>query len=183
MESLLSCYRVATKASHELLDSAFGSLDLSSRGDYARFLCGHAIGVEPIFGSFRVFVEDQLELACPDYPAMLSEDLARLGIDAGELPKVAPASVISESAAGYVLAGSRLGLASLARSGYWGRSNGLASTYMDDEQGLVIWRQLAAKLKQDIPDEARAKHEGAAAVAVFDTFREAFAASALAGAQ
>lgn len=183
MQSLLSCYRVATKASHELLDSAFGSLDLSSRDDYARFLCGHAMGVAPIFGSFRAFVENQLELACPDYPAMLSEDLARLGIDAGELRQITPAGAISQSASGYVIAGSRLGLASLARSGYWGRSNDLASIYMDDEQGLVIWRQVAAKLKLDFPDEARAKRESDAAVTVFDTFREAFAASAPAGVQ
>lgn len=178
MQSLLSIYRVATRDSHDSLDAAFGSLDLSSRADYIRFLCGHAMGLGSVFACFRRFVEEDLHLACPDYPAMLSEDLTKLGFEAHDLRPVSPAGEVSPSAAGYVIAGSRLGLAALARNGYWGRINALPSTYMEDQEGLTIWKHAAAKLKQEFPDEAHGERESICAIAVFDTFRDAFAASA-----
>ncbi|MET1756774.1 heme oxygenase [Novosphingobium sp. RD2P27] len=178
MQSLLSLYRAATKGSHDSLDAAFGSLDLSNRADYVRFLRGHAMGLASIFDGFRRFVEEDLHLACPDYPAMLADDLTKVGVDARDLRSVSPAGEVSQRAAGYVIAGSRLGLAALARSGYWGRTHALPSTYMDDRQGLAIWKHTAAKLKQVVPDEARAERESSSAITVFDTFRDAFAASA-----
>lgn len=178
MPPLLSHLRQATSASHETLDAAFGSLDLSARDHYVRFLSGHAIGMAPLFESFRRFVEDDLGLECPDYPAMLREDLAALGVDAHDLPSVAPPAELSPTASGYVIAGSRLGLAAIRRNGYWGREHHLPSAYMEDERGLAVWKQAAALLKQTIPDASQAARESAAAVAAFDTFRSAFAASA-----
>lgn len=183
MPPLLSHLRDATRASHDLLDADFGSLDLTERTGYARFLSGHAIGIAPLFGTFRLFVERDLELACPDYPAMLRADLAAIGIDADALHHIAEPTALEPAATGYVIAGSRLGLGMLARGGYWGRSNGLPSAYMDDQQGLAIWKETAAWLKQDVPDDERAERERSAAVAAFDTFRHAFAASAAEPAQ
>lgn len=177
-QSLLVHFREATKASHETLDAAFGALDLSLRQDYVRFLGGHAIGMAPLFASFRSFVEGELGLHCPDYPAMLQADLAALDVDASTLATIEAASPLTPAGTGYVISGSRLGLAMIARKGYWGREHGLPSAYMDDQQGLAIWKQAAAHLKQDAPDEADAAHERDAAVAAFDTFRAAFAASA-----
>ncbi|MEW9856974.1 biliverdin-producing heme oxygenase [Novosphingobium sp. M1R2S20] len=178
MQSLLSHFRTATKASHELLDSAFGSLDLSDRADYVRFLSGHYMGMAPVIGQFRNFVEGTLGLQYPDYSRMLREDLAALEVDADSLPGVTPSGEVSPEAAGYVVSGSRLGLTTLARAGYWGRSHDLPSAYMDDVEGLSIWKSTAALLKEDMPDDARAKRQSMAAVVVFDTFREAFATSA-----
>lgn len=178
MQPLLFHLREATAASHEMLDSAFGSLDMSDRNDYARFLSGHAMGLAPLFGHFRSFVEGDLGLECPDYPAMLRADLASLGIDAEDLPVVQQSAALSPTATGYVIAGSRLGLAAISRNGYWGRAHALPSAYMEDARGLAVWKDVAARLKQIVPDEAEAKREGAAAVAAFDTFRAAFAASA-----
>lgn len=175
---LLTRLREATQESHETLDAAFGSLDLAHRDDYVRFLAGHAIGMEPLFGSFRSFVEDDLGLECPDYPAMLRADLSALGLDAHDLPKVSPAAQLSPPAVGYVVAGSRLGLTVIRRNGYWGRDQGLASSYMEDDHGAVIWKQAAAELKQRAADEPLAVRESEAAVAAFDTFRQAFAVSA-----
>jgi heme oxygenase len=181
MHSLLSHLRDATAASHETLDGAFGSLDLTERGDYVRFLSGHAIGMAPLFDSFRAFVEDDLQIDCPDFTAMLRTDLAALGVDAGALPSVTPPAALSKSATAYVVAGSRLGLAMIRKAGYWGRSHDLPSAYMEDDAGRAIWKDVVARLKQRIPDQDEAAREGAAAVAAFDTFREAFAASASAG--
>jgi heme oxygenase len=178
MQPLLTHLREATAASHATLDSAFGSLDLAERADYARFLCGHAIGIAPLFGSFRAFVEGDLGLDCPDYPAMLRTDLAALGIDAAGLPSLGTPTELTPSATGYVIAGSRLGLAMIRKGGYWGRSHALPSAYMEDEAGLAIWKQAAAHLKQDELDSVRAVRECAGAIAAFDTFREAFAESA-----
>lgn len=178
MEPLLTHYREATKASHETLDAAFGSLDLSTREDYVRFLRGHAMGTAPLFASFRTFCEDVLGTPCPDYPAMLRADLAALDVSTDDFAAVPPPGAMSPSATGYVISGSRLGLAMIARKGYWGQANGLPSAYMDDQSGLAIWKEAVARLKQDVPEEAEAVREREAAVAVFDTFRAAFAASA-----
>lgn len=180
MEPLLTHYREATEASHETLDAAFGSLDLSTREDYVRFLRGHAMGTAPLFASFRTFCEDVLGTPCPDYPAMLRADLAALGVSADDLATIPAPAAMSPRATGYVLSGSRLGLAMIARKGYWGQANGLPSSYMDDQSGLAIWKETATRLKQDVPDQAEATREREAAVAVFETFRAAFTASATA---
>jgi len=179
MQHLLTHFREATSASHETLDSAFGSLDLSMRADYVRFLAGHAIGMASLFPGFRSFVEGELQRECPDYLAMLHGDLAALGLDSDDLPQVAPPSALSPPATAYVVAGSRLGLAMIRKGGYWGREHGLPSAYMEDDVGRAIWKDLVARFKAEVPDAGTAAREGAAAVAAFDTFREAFAASAM----
>lgn len=178
MQSLLFHLREATAASHEMLDTDFGSLDLADRGGYVRFLSGHAIGMAPLFASFRTFVEDELGMDCPDYPALLRADLAALGTDVDGLPALPRSPLLSATATGYVVAGSRLGLAAIGRNGYWGRAHALPSAYMEDSRGLSVWKEAATKLKAHMPDEAQADREAAAAVAAFNTFRAAFAASA-----
>lgn len=182
MKSLLTHLREATSASHESLDTAFGSLNMGERSDYTRFLSGHAIGLAPLFPLFRSFVEDNLGVACPDYPAMLRQDLAALGVDSTQLPKVSAARDLTPSAAGYVIAGSRLGLTMIRRQGYWGAAHALPSTYMEDERGLAIWKNAAAQLKLRELEDKDAQTERSAAVAAFDTFREAFVASVTVGA-
>lgn len=178
MQPLLSHLREATQASHEMLDAAFGSLDMSDRDDYARFLSGHAIGLAPMFAKFRSFVEGELGLGCPDYPAMLRTDLGMLDIDVDALPQVAAQGDLSSAATGYVVSGSRLGLTVMGRAGYWGRDHDTPSSYMEDTQGLAVWKAAAARLKETEMTEDEAAPERAAAVAAFDTFRAAFDASA-----
>lgn len=177
MRSLLTSLRDATAASHDTLDAAFGSLDLSVRDEYVRFLSGHAIGMAPLFATFRSFVEDELDRACPDYPAMLHEDLAALGVDATRLPTIEVRSPLTPSATGYVVSGSRLGLAMIRKRGYWGQAHALPSAYMEDDAGRGIWKDAVAALDANGADEAVVAHESAAAVAAFETFRSAFAAS------
>lgn len=180
MKFLLPSLREATRASHNSLDAAFGALDLHSRLDYARFLRGHAIGMASLYPAFSRFVTTELEQPCPNYLDMLALDLADLGEQIGQLPSVSVPDNLSDPAVAYVVSGSRLGLAVIRRNGYWGREHGLLSRYMEDEQGLAIWKEVSAWLKACEVDEHRASLEGDAAVAAFEIFREAFHASAVA---
>ncbi|HUD29641.1 MAG TPA: biliverdin-producing heme oxygenase [Novosphingobium sp.] len=177
---LLSQLREATGPSHERLDASFGSLDLARRHDLARFLAAHAIGLAPLFPVFRAFVEGELGLSCPDYPAMLAEDLAALGVDAQALPVLdVPAAIAPPEAAagvGYVICGSRLGLAMIRQRGYWGEAEGFRSAYMTDGRGHEAWKALVPHLRGRAPADATTPRD--AALAAFDTFSAAFAASA-----
>lgn len=179
---LLSLLREKTGPSHERLDASFGSLDLARRDDLARFLAAHAIGLAPMFPVFRSFVEERLGLDCPDYPAMLAADLAALGIDADALPSLETpdeiAPIGAEAGVGYVICGSRLGLAMIRQRGYWGEAEGFRSAYMTDGRGHDAWKALVPQLRGQPATPPMAEAAQAAAMAAFDTFSAAFAASA-----
>lgn len=180
LPDMLSQLREATGPAHESLDASFGALDLSQRTGLARFLAAHAMGLEPLFPSFRAFVERELALECPDYPAMLRADLDVLGV--GELPTVPTPDGLDAAGAdaglSYVVCGSRLGLAVLRQRGYWGDSAGFRSTYMSDGRGHDAWKALVPVLRTRTfpPQEADAMRR--AALAAFATFESAFATSA-----
>jgi heme oxygenase len=188
---LLSVLRGATGPSHERLDVSFGSLDLATQPGLTRFLAAHAIGLAPVFPMFSLFVEQQLGLECPDYPAMLRADLQALGTDTTAFPaldipaEIAGAAASPEAATGvsYVVCGSRLGLAMIRQRGYWGEAQGFRSAYMSDGRGHEAWRALVPVLKarQYTPAQADTAREGA--LAAFETFSRAFAASAAATGQ
>lgn len=176
----LSLLREATGPAHERLDASFGSLDLSRRADLARFLAAHAMGLAPLFATFRTFVEGELDLECPDYPAMLRADLDALGV--GELPDMAAPSGMDApgAAAGlsYVVCGSRLGLAVLRQRGYWGDGEGFRSAYMSDGRGHDAWKALVPVLRTRAFPPEQTEAARTAALAAFATFESAFAASA-----
>lgn len=180
MPDLLSALREATGPSHERLDASFGSLDLSKRADLARFLTAHAIGLAPLFETFRSFIEGELGLECPDYPAMLRADLDKLGV--GELPATGVVGQIAgdgaDAGVAYVVCGSRLGLAVIRQKGYWGEAQGFRSAYMSDGRGHDAWKALVPVLRTRTFQPAQAEAARAAALAAFDTFSHAFEASA-----
>jgi heme oxygenase len=183
---MLSGLRKATGAAHEQLDASFGSLDLATRSGLTRFLAAHAIGLAPMFPVFSAFVEQQLGLECPDYPAMLHADLRALSSDAASFPvldvplEIAGASASPEAATGigYVVCGSRLGLAMIRQRGYWGEAQGFRSAYMSDGRGHEAWRALVPVLKARQYTSAQADAARKGALAAFETFTRAFAASA-----
>ncbi|WP_404482279.1 heme oxygenase [Novosphingobium sp. BL-52-GroH] len=181
LPDMLSILREATGPSHERLDALFGSLALSRRRDLARFLAAHAIGLAPMFPVFRRFVGEELGLDCPDYPAMLRADLAALGTDPDALPVLdVPAAILPDEAAagvGYVICGSRLGLTVIRQQGYWGEAEGFRSAYMTDGRGHEAWKALVPRLRGLRPAAGPAETARAAALAAFDTFARAFAAS------
>ncbi|RFB89894.1 biliverdin-producing heme oxygenase [Rhizobium leguminosarum bv. trifolii] len=117
--SLRSVLRAQTADCHAEVDTLFGTFDLSNRQQYQTFLCAHARVVPA--------VEDALEDAgiirlLPDWPErrrtqLLLADIAEFG---DPLPQpLPPPALHSEAAlwgALYVLEGSKLGGALLAKS-------------------------------------------------------------------
>ncbi|WP_172705114.1 biliverdin-producing heme oxygenase [Sphingomonas sp. LH128] len=180
MPDMLTVLREATGPSHERLDASFGALDLMTRDGLGRFLAAHAAGLEPMFPAFRGFLESELGLECPDYPAMLRADLDALGVDA--VPSIeTPAGLDAaggEAGIAYVVSGSRLGLVVIRQRGYWGEAKGFRSAYMSDGRGHDAWKALVPVLRTRTyaPDQAEALRT--AALAAFETFSRAFAASA-----
>jgi len=77
----------------------------------------------------------------------------------------------------YVLAGSRLGLAMIRKRGYWGRDAGRTSAYMEDSDGIAVWRALTAWMGVQAPSPDALGAMCTSATQSFDTFRQAFALS------
>lgn len=181
---MLSQLRTATAPSHARLDAAFGGLDLSAPADCARFLSAHALALAPLYPSFRRFVEAELGLPCPDFPAMLQADLAERGIALADLPRDAMSvpSLPEQGAAGicYVIAGSRLGNMVIRKEGYFGRDSGMPSRYMEDDTGHAVWKALVPWLGSREFGATEREAVETAALAAFATFETAFAVSAIA---
>ena len=170
--------RDATVGSHTMLDAAFGSLDLGERADYVRFLAAHCIGLSALDPIFADFVTTSLQIDPPDLLGMVRADLTASDVDVARLPQVSAPAGLEPAAVGYVVCGSRLGLAGIARQPYWGSIHGRPSAYMEDRSGLAVWRALLAWMEQAPvePDCVAALTQSANAV--FATFRQAFDASA-----
>jgi heme oxygenase (biliverdin-IX-beta and delta-forming) len=169
---------MATGPAHSALDESFGSLNLDNRDDYTRFLLAHTIGLTPLFGTYQDFVTQQLEMTSPDFTAMLAADLTDLGVDAANIPMLSLVEDLSDAGVAYVVSGSRLGLTMLRRNGYWGRAHGQPSRYMEDDSGLQVWKSLVAWMKQRTASAEEEQRASQAALAAFDIFDCAFAASA-----
>jgi len=178
---LLASLRAATADAHERLDGQFSTLPLTDAAGYRRFLAGHAIGWAALWPQFRDFIEQELGLTAPDYPAMLAADLAEAGADAAALPVVAPPAAECPAGVAYVLAGSRMGIAMLRRQPHWAAAHGRAGRYMADGSGPGLFRAL--KDWMDGPDGAAADRAAAARAArgAFAVFSNAFALSDSAG--
>lgn len=178
---MLSALRESTGASHERLDVSFGRLDLRTREGLTQFLSAHFMGVTPLFGTFSVFIEGRLGLPCPDYPTLLREDLRKLGIDADGLPAITPPMALDPArpglaaGVGYVVCGSRLGLAMLRHHGYWGEDHGFRSAYMSDTHGQEAWKALVPLFRQEEHPADEIAAARMAALASFETFAGAVA--------
>ncbi|MCB2047392.1 MAG: biliverdin-producing heme oxygenase [Novosphingobium sp.] len=175
--TLLALLRRATAVSHNSLDQKFSQIDLTSRKGYVRFLSAHLAGMASVFGFAREFAKAELGLDLTDFPALLRGDLAELGVPPIDIAVPAPA-VIEPAAITYVIAGSRLGVAALAREPFFGKSAGRGAGYMDDKAGLAIWRAHSAWLKNVHPGEAEGQRMAMSAIATFDCFAAALESTA-----
>ena len=177
MPELRDALRKETRDAHEMVDAAFGSLDLESRSGYVRFLTAHYIAtalLQPILAEFSGRELGRLE---PDFTGMLRADLAAVGVDADMLPKLDQQNDIDSRAVTYVIAGSRLGLSMLRRQPYWGKAAGTPSSYMEDAQGMMLWRSLLDWLARQTADQAEVQTICDAARGCFMIFEKAFALS------
>jgi heme oxygenase len=169
--------RAATAPAHERLDSLYSRLDLARAADYARFLTGHAAAFLPIEAALVKAGADNLIPGWSDdrRGAALQADLAALGL-ALPAPHSAPVFASDAAVLGglYVLEGSRLGGAVLARSVPAGAPNAFLKP-----SPASTWRAFTALLDARLASAAALDEAAAAASAVFGVF-EACARSALA---
>ena len=176
IQGLREYLRDSSRDAHAAVDASFGSLDLTRRDDYQRFLAAHYMAALPLQPLLAGFAERHLDMAAPDYPALLEEDLAGLGVEPKRLPRLS-VDLIDESAASYVLAGSRLGMSMIRRQGYWGAATGRPSAYMEDDRGIVVWRRLLTWFAEQRMNPEVAAQTLEAARRCFDLFGSAFAVS------
>lgn len=131
--------RTATVASHESVDAAFGCFDLADPGSYAAFLTAHARALRAV----ETVLTGDPEL--PSFQArapLLLDDLARLGHTAPKaLPFDRPATLAGRFGALYVMEGSRLGGALLARR----VGKELPTAYLSATHPPGAWRVLLAE--------------------------------------
>ncbi|MDO9418753.1 biliverdin-producing heme oxygenase [Pararhizobium sp.] len=117
--TLRTLLRSATGSFHERVDAAYGRFDLSDRADYRHFLSAHA----------RVLPAMELALErggigsiLPDWPARRRREALLADMDALDIELPPPAAVRAFAGpdqlwgAAYVLEGSKMGGAMLARS-------------------------------------------------------------------
>lgn len=113
-----SLLRTATASAHERVDRAFGAFDLSDRDDYRAFLIAQAGPLLSAEAAIDAFDPHSL---LPDWPerrraALLRADLADFDVPAPQLEPLAVQSNAAALGVIYVLEGSRLGGALLARN-------------------------------------------------------------------
>ncbi len=170
--------RALTAPAHERVDAAFSHLNLTDPAGYRRFLHAHyAILPE----CERVLAESGATDLLPDWPSRvrvpaLAADIATVGgVPARGIARLAPLSPAGVWGMMYVLEGSRLGGAVLARR-VQDNPDPLCRTatrYLRHGQGLGLWPSFVAALEaapavQDEPDAVIAS-----AMAAFDLFEAA----------
>lgn len=172
MNAARSLLREATGADHERLDALFAHFDLADPAAYGHFLAAHAAAVSA--------VEPALDAAgmarlIPDWPARRRAALIRADLDAlGIEPPVplAPPVLAGDAAAwgaAYVIEGSRLGGAFLARQ----VGAGLPTAYLAAPQAKGAWRTFLQALDEALVSERQCAGATAAARATFEIFEAA----------
>ena len=164
--------RDATAPDHARLDAVFDRFDLADARSYGGFLSAHAaalLAVEPQLDAHGIAA------LIPDWPErrrgeLIRADLASLGLEV-PAPLAAP-ELASEAAlwgAAYVVEGSRLGGAVLARH----VGPGLPTAYLAAAQPKGAWRAFIAMLDAAVADDDRLTEAAAGAHATFALFEAA----------
>lgn len=163
-----SLLRTATASAHDRVDQAFGAFDLSDRDDYRAFLIAQAgplLSAEAAIDAF-----DPVALL-PDWPErrrapLICADLADFN---APTPQPEPFQVRSDAAALgviYVLEGSRLGGALLARN----VPMDLPARFIRCAPAPKRWQGLIEVLDHHLATPDQHKVAADAACAVFDLF-------------
>lgn len=161
--------RAATAAQHEGVDALFSRFDLSDPRSYGAFLTAHARALPAV---------EQALAAIPDLPAFaprppaLEHDLTALGLSVPRpLPFTAPNSRAQAIGMLYVIEGSRLGGAMLARR----VPDGLPHAYLSATHAPGAWRAFGEMLDRENEGSDWLDEAVAGAVATFDLYARAAA--------
>lgn len=167
--------RTATRIDHDAVDAAFGGFGLRERAAYGRFLRAHA-RILPM--AERLIDPAALLPGWQGRTAALEADLAALEV---ALPPpvdwVVPVGDAARWGALYVVEGSRLGGAVLARM----IATGQPSAYLSARHGAGGWRELLDRLDGAERGVGWRPHAVAGAKAMFSAYRRAAAAEQAGG--
>jgi heme oxygenase (biliverdin-IX-beta and delta-forming) len=172
MHEARAALRAGTAADHERLDALFGGFRLDDPQDYRAFLKAHAMALTAIEQALDAadFAE-----ALDDWPGRrrgdaIAADLAALG-EAPPAPLSAPSldTAAAQWGAAYVVEGSRLGGALLARS----VPENLPKSYLGLVQPPGNWRKFLEKLDKALPLPQDIALATESARATFGLFEEA----------
>ena len=161
--------RAATADKHEQVDAIFAGHDLADRASYTAFLLAHARVLPPVE---RLLADRPRFLDFPPRTPAIAADLAALG---RQLPSPEPVPAPRSDAAAwgmlYVIEGSRLGGAFLARS----VPDGLPKAYLSAAHARGGWRALLAALDAELAaaGESGVAEAVDAARATFDLYAAA----------
>lgn len=163
-----SLLRAATASAHERVDHAFGTFDLSDRDDYRAFLIAQASPLLTAEAAVDAFDPSAL---LPDWPErrrsdLIRADLADFGVQA---PLTDPFQISGDAAALgviYVLEGSRLGGALLARN----VPMDLPARFIRCAPAPKRWQGLIEVMDHHLAKPEQHKVAADAACAVFDLF-------------
>ena len=166
--SAVARLRAATRASHDLVDAAFGDFDLSDRDGYRRFLVAHARALPPAELAIQRLA---FARTLPSRAPSLERDLADLG---ATMPAPLPFAGLDEPGlwgALYVVEGSRLGGVMLARSV---RAD-VPARYLAAAHEPGQWRAIRQAIDTAAANGSTAWHQAmlAGAAATFDLYAAA----------
>jgi len=163
--SAIAHLRAATRIDHEQVDGAYGRFALDRPDGYRDFLTAHA-RILPL--AERLIDPGALVAGWQGRTQALRDDLAAMG---GEIPAeldfALPPGEAARWGALYVIEGSRLGGAVLARS----VPEGLPAAYLGARHGSGGWRDLLAQLDAAVGEDFAEAERGAKAM--FAAYREA----------
>ena len=170
--------RVATRAAHDRVDALFSGLDLADPLDYRRFLTAQAAAFLPVEAALDASGVGEL---FPDWHERRRSDLLRADLDALGLdlpPLLAEPTFASPAAVAggaYVLEGSRLGGAVLARS----VPDGLAHRFLASPLPNGQWRSFLTRLEQLLGSHVQRVQAVEGAGQIFDLFARAAARASM----
>jgi heme oxygenase len=163
--------RQATREAHATVDEAFGRFDLGNATSYCDFLIAHARVVPAVEAWLDAHQPDDMQpwTEVRRGPALLA-DLAALGIEApAPISFDMPADIASVCGVTYVLEGSRMGGALLARR----VATDLPSAYLGAPSQVALWRAFFAGLDQHLATPEAVENACAAALHIFRIFKAA----------
>ncbi|TVV71873.1 biliverdin-producing heme oxygenase [Sphingomonas solaris] len=131
--SLRADLRGATADDHNRLDAVFGQYDLADAAAYRRFLRAHARALQPV--ETAIAGSAATHAWQPRVP-LIAADLAALGEPMPEAMTIDPPGAARLWGMRYVVEGSRLGGAMLARQ----VGAGLPAAYLGAQHGKGEWR-------------------------------------------
>jgi heme oxygenase len=164
--------RAGTAADHERLDALFGRFRLADAVDYRAFLTAQGVA-GPVGARARDdagFGARLADWSTRHRSAAIAADLAALGWPM-PVPLVAPSlgTPAAQWGAAYVVEGSRLGGAMLAR----GVAEGLPKSYLGTPQAPGAWRHFLARLDEQLRSPEEVAAATLAAQATFALFEQA----------